>query len=272
MKKTHTINGIEVFTKGDLTKNVLVFIHGNSLNAITFINQFNKLHSIPLVAINLPGHGNSDRPKLFQDVYCIPGYVNALKVVLQELKINSCILAGHSLGGHIAIESLNEINSIKGLFIFGTPPITIPPQMDKMFLPNPNIGLLFSGKMTEKEAKLIANELVYTHKEIVPTLSSIMLETDENARLSLGASVGEGKFKNEVELLKQCNFPIAILHGNNDSLVNLQYISDLKLPNLWQNKVHCLENTGHCPQIENTEIFNELLENYYHSVLKNNNE
>lgn len=258
------IDGIRIYTKGPIKNKAIVFVHGNSLNSLTFNRQLEVLE-FPILAFDLPGHGLSERKTNYEDNYCVPGYVQTLKNIISKSGINDFILVGHSLGGHIAIESFNEISGVKGLFIFGTPPIGIPPEMDKMFFPNPAMAYLFSKELSDTNAELLANEFVFNHPAVSSELKKYILQTDGYCRENLGASIGKGQFKNEVYLLEKSNIPVAVIHGEHDKMVNPEYIRSLRINNLWGNKIQLI-NSGHIPQMEQPEIFNQLIADFYHTV------
>lgn len=264
--ETKLLNGIEVFTKGDIRNNAIVFIHGNSLNSLSFKKQFELLNDIPLIAINIPGHGNSIRSTEFENVYCLPGYIKAVKDVIKQLELSDYILAGHSLGGHIAIEAAEELNAIKGLFIFGTPPIGMPPQMDQMFHSHPLMNLLFSGEISKEDALSLSNSFIHNPSLHINELSNYILQTDPNTRLNLGASIGKGQFKNELEIINNLNIPVAIGHGRHDAMVNDSYIQQQAFKNLWNKNIIYFENSGHCPQLEEPNEFNKAINEYHHSI------
>lgn len=261
---SHT-HGLHVKYKGDIKKGAVIFIHGNSLSSKTFQSQLEKL-SFPVLAFDLPGHGLSDRYTDFESIYSLPGYVDAIKKLVKEFGMRDFILAGHSLGGHVAIASAEELSMTKGLFLFGTPPIGIPPEMDKMFLPNPNMAHLFNKDISESDANTLGMEFVYNNAAIASELKEMILNTDGNTRLNLGASIGKGQFKNEKEFISKTNVPICILHGSQDRLVNLEYLKSLSIPKLWNNQIAVLENVGHVPQMESADKFNTLITDFYSSI------
>lgn len=260
------LNGIGVFTKGAIKNKAVVFIHGNSLSALTFKKQFELIENIPLVAFDLPGHGNSESVKDFENAYCLPGYIKTLKDIISKLGISNYILAGHSLGGHIAIEAADELDSCKGLFIFGTPPISIPPQMDKMFLLHPLMNLLFSGEISKTDALELAKSFIHAPSNVPHELSEYIIKSDPNTRVNLGASIGKLLFKDEIEIIRNQKMPVAIAHGKEDGFVNLEYIEQQKIQNLWNDTPMIFENSGHCPQLEEPVAFNKLIMDYHHSV------
>lgn len=266
MKTQILSKGIEVITQGDFEQKAILFIHGNSLDSSVFTEQFNQLRSIPLVAITLQGHGRSRRSDDPENDYCLPGFVRTLKDTISELKVENFILAGHSLGGHIAIESIHEIDGLKGLFVFGTPPISMPPQMEDMFLPNPNVGLLFTENLTEEQLESIAMEMVHNNPSLATHLKDLITQTDPAFRKFMGQSVGAGKFKDERTLLTGSDLPFVIANGSKDSMVNTAYCSAIST-NAYKNQSHILfEDSGHTPQLEVPEEFNKTLTNFYRTV------
>lgn len=266
MIKNCHIHGLNVNYKGDIKKGAIIFIHGNSLSSKTFEGQLQNL-DFPIVTFDLPGHGLSDKYQDFDKIYCLPGYIEAIKTLIKEFEMSDVILAGHSLGGHIAIEASEELSQVKGFIIFGTPPIGIPPEMEKMFLPNPQTAHLFSKDISEADALTLGTEFVYNNPVLASQLKEMILNTDGNARLNLGASIGKGQFKNEKDFVSKTKLPICIIHGNKETLVNLDYMKELSAPALWNNKIHFLDNVAHVPQMEDSESFNSIVSNFYKSLM-----
>ncbi|MBK7312175.1 MAG: alpha/beta hydrolase [Sphingobacteriaceae bacterium] len=266
MKSKNVFNGINYYFNDLKKHNALVLIHGNSLDSTIFTKQFEGLKNIPLVAIDLPGHGLSNRANNFESAYCLPGYIDAVKSIIDHLELDNIILAGHSLGGHVAIEAANEMNSVQGMMIFGTPPIGMPPQMDKMFDPNPAMGNLFSPEISEENAKLLAKEFVYNSKELESKYATMISATDGNARENLGASIGKGQFKNEIEIVAKSKMPIAVINGDKDAFVNKKYINELTIGNLWNGQKIWIKDAGHIPQEEKPQEFNSIVMKFYDHV------
>jgi len=78
-------------------------------------------------------------------------------------------------------------------------------------------------------------------------------------RSILVSSTTPEKVKNEAEIIHKMKKPIAVFQGKEDQLLKHTYYELLDIPTLWQQKVHLIEDAGHCPQIENPEKLNELL-------------
>ncbi|MCD6066865.1 MAG: Alpha/beta hydrolase [Bacteroidetes bacterium] len=257
-----------VYTKGAIEKGAILFIHGNSLNGTSFRRVFDLIDDIPLIAVDLPGHGRSQKAVNPEATYSIPGYVEAIKQLVEEFKLTDFILTGHSLGGHIALEAIDELKGVKGVFLFGTPPLGIPPDMDTAFLPNPALGLLFQKDLSEDEMDPLCDALLdpVAASSLKENIKEQLRCSDGNARTYLLHSVGAGKQKNEPEIVKSLQIPLAIAHGELDSVINLQYLEALDKPTLWENKIHLIKNSGHSPQMEQPEAFAALLKKFHQHV------
>ena len=69
-----------------------------------------------LLAINLPGWGGSEKPKETRGLF---EYSKLVKEVLLKLNVKTPILIGHSVGGAIAVEYLNNGGQAKKLILIG---------------------------------------------------------------------------------------------------------------------------------------------------------
>lgn len=80
----------------------LVFVHGAYCDHTDFapqIEHFRRDHRV--VAVDLRGHGESDKP---EQEYTVAGFADDLAWLCRELGIHKPVVAGHSLGGMVALE------------------------------------------------------------------------------------------------------------------------------------------------------------------------
>jgi pimeloyl-ACP methyl ester carboxylesterase len=78
----------------------LVLIHGWTQNAEGWrdqISDFTKRNRV--IAIDLPGHGQSDKPQV---TYSMAHFARAVDAVLRHAKVKRAVLVGHSMGTPIA--------------------------------------------------------------------------------------------------------------------------------------------------------------------------
>ena len=78
----------------------LVLIHGWTCSVGHWrdqITDFSKRNRV--IAIDLPGHGKSDKP---ETTYSMDLFARAVDAVLQDAKVNRAVLMGHSMGTPVA--------------------------------------------------------------------------------------------------------------------------------------------------------------------------
>jgi pimeloyl-ACP methyl ester carboxylesterase len=96
----------------------ILFIHGSSWNTHMWYNQSDYLKSsMGVVLVDLPGHGESS------GIGCdsVEEYTDAVHEMIREHNLGRCYIAGHSLGGAIAISlSLAYPDMLKGVILIGT--------------------------------------------------------------------------------------------------------------------------------------------------------
>jgi pimeloyl-ACP methyl ester carboxylesterase len=238
----------------------VLYIHGNSLNSSLFAEQVNAsfLDDYTHIALDLPGHGKSSFSKNPDKHYSFDFYAMAIAALIEHLKLDVVFLVGHSLGGHITIQTIPLSNKIKGLMVFGTPPLAFPPDIGSAFLPNPAAAHLFSETISKETANQLAHNISDSKMHQKDIVDSI-LASDGRARSFLPLSISEARFKDEKNILEKTSISVLIAHGEKDSFVNYDYISALSIPFLYQNKIHLFNTCGHSPQIENPKEFNSLL-------------
>ena len=80
----------------------LLLLHGIGNNCQTWAGVIDRLaESYTVIAPDLLGHGNSDKPR---GDYSIAGYANGMRDLLSVLDIEQATVVGHSLGGGIALQ------------------------------------------------------------------------------------------------------------------------------------------------------------------------
>ena len=246
---------------------IIVLVHGNSQSALTFRHQLESglAEKYRLFAIELPGHGLSSPATDPEGTYSLPGYAQVLAAFAKELGIEDGVFVGTSLGGHIVLEASLELKKASGFLINATPPVGKPPAMDKAFLTS--LESAFKGELTNDEVMTFASlQLRPEEKDVPESIIEDIKKTDMMARQYIGSSIGGGVYADELEIVKNLTAPLAILHGEEDQLINDSYFGTINIPTLWRSKVHFIKNASHCPQWENPEEYNRLLGEFVEEV------
>lgn len=241
----------------------ILFIPGNSQSTNTYSEQIKSplLQEHQMSVFNLEETVNSltePTPETF---------FFAVKEKLIELHKEQqfdCIV-GHSWGGHLLIESIAEMEGVKGIITFGAPFMSIPPRMEESFLPNPALPMFYSKELSSEQLTQLADACLF-NKKWVEYIANGMGNSSGLIRELTPGAIGTGSYTDEVEALPKLNIPLAIVHGEKDEFINVNYYSSLTIPTLWQNEVQIVSQSGHFPQLENAEEFNRLLNDFLKDI------
>lgn len=243
-------------------KDAIVFIHGNSHSSKAYAEQMNidLLDQYRLIFLDLPGHGESSTTP----VYSLKVLAQLISDLITELDLKSFIIAGHSLGGHIAINTLSTNITPKALFLFGTPPLKNPFDPNA-FIFNPNARALGQAVSTEEEVHLFMDEMNYSSKQKLHAISDYH-NTDSRFRADILADVVIGKNENEIHLLKSFSGDVMFLLASRERLINNDYIRHEFFPGTHFSEI----DSGHSPHVERPEEFNVILSNFCRFVFYKN--
>jgi pimeloyl-ACP methyl ester carboxylesterase len=247
-----------------------VLIHGNSSSSRAFSRQLEgRLGArLRLVAIDLPGHGESDDAR-DPSAYSLPGHARAVRAVVEALGLHEARFVGWSLGGHVTLEMAPDLPQARGFVIFGTPPVPSrgaapTPSHEPMrepFLPSPAIKFSFQETLDSSEASAyVAAFFKPGFADVPPLYLEDALRTDGRARSGLGSAVQNGLYRDEVVIVRALKTPLAVLHGGDEQLVNGQYFGSVAMPSLWRSAVQMIPYAGHAPQWETPKAFDALIE------------
>jgi pimeloyl-ACP methyl ester carboxylesterase len=238
----------------------LLFVHGNSSSGGSFEHQLAAplLGRHRMIALDLPGHGSSSNAHDPQSVYSLPGYAAILREFAQRLGIENAIFVGWSLGGHIVLEAAHDLPEASGFLIYGTPPVGLD-MAGGPFLPHPAMATLFQGALTDTEVGIFGDSLFQSGTPVPETFRADLRRTDCLARSGLGESVQGGRFTDEREIVANIGKPLAVIHGAEDQLINVDYIRVLRMPTLWRGAVQMIPGAGHAVHWEQPARFNALL-------------
>lgn len=251
----------------------VLFLHGHCTDKNFFNQQMNAdiLKSYHLIAIDLPGYGESSPPLTPLKTYSFPGFAEVVVELIQKLAIEKLIIVGWSLGGHITLELISKIPQLAGVLITGTPPIEVSLQgIQKGFKQlDPEIMACFGKKeLTRDEAKLLAKVSGYNGSEEKEFLVNAILATDEGARFLYPQSIINGVGRDQREIVAEWDKPIAVVAGEKDIAINYDYVRDeVQFKNIWRNKIHTISNAGHAVMLDQPNMFNKLLRDFIEDVI-----
>ncbi|WP_026778131.1 alpha/beta fold hydrolase [Polaribacter sp. Hel_I_88] len=233
---------------------IIICIHGNSSSSFVF-KEF--LHSEFIkqtkIAVDLPGHGsNLENYKNHTD-FSISFFKEKLIAFINTID-DEILLVGNSLGGHLAIEIANEIKKLKGLVIFGTPPVMKPINFEEAFLPATALHTFLTENPTEEAITEASNVAVY-NKDSTTAIIADFKKTNSLVRKMVAEDILGNNLADEYEIFTKLEVPKFIIAGQQDPSVNKDYLK--KVTKKCKNNCELIffDNCGHYPSLEKPDLF-----------------
>jgi pimeloyl-ACP methyl ester carboxylesterase len=241
----------------------LILLHGSG-SARTV---FSRLLGGPLaaryrmIALDLPGHGESDDAERPAETYTLPGLARAVDEALDQLDVDHCMIFGWSLGGHIALEMLSFRQNIVGIMLTGTPPIGHGPLgVFPAFQLTRASALASKVQFSAQDVERFARMCLGDH-QTAQDLDNIR-RADGRLRKIMFGSMVRGQCADERYLVEHSNVPIAMVNGLDETVSRLSYVARLRYRNLWDDICHIIPDAGHAPFLEAPDAFDALLERF----------
>ena len=252
---------------GDIKKNTpLVFLHG-FMGSMESWNKIIPKFSIPMIFIDLPGHGQSH----FKDIdnYSFTEWNDDFKYIVAQLGIDRINLCGYSMGGRLGLSFTCES----------------PLMVNKLILEssNPGISDELERKNRAEEDELNCAKIINDYAMFLKDWSENLLFENQKKRdlsgwesqqtIRLGQNedqlsmaldfLGTGKMPSLWDKIKKLQSSVILITGSEDSKYCriatecLQKIPDCK----WVN----ISNCGHNVHLEQSTQFVESIKSFLQS-------
>lgn len=226
---------------------VIVLLHG-FLGALQIWDEFSEELSKNnrVVAVDLPGHGQSD---VLDDVHTMELMAEAVKAVLDELEINQCVVIGHSMGGYVALAFARLYPQlVKGLGLFHSQAAADSAETKENRRRTVNIVKLNRGGfISEFIPDLFAKANVAQFHSEIEQLKNLALKTSKEGVIA--AIEGMKERSGSFDLLINLPIPFLFIAGKEDARITVQNImAQAILPQ--HSQVLILANVGHMGFVE----------------------
>ncbi len=241
----------------------VLMLHGNSSCKMIFRRQFEApmASRLRLIAMDLPGHGESGDARDPASAYTLGGYARAALAILDALDIRRAAVFGWSLGGHVALEMISRFAGLTGVMISGTPPV---PNggFALGFRQTAQMALAGSANWAEGDAEAYARATAGAGASFEPFLLEAARRTHGLARETFFADALSGRSDDQRRIVETAPTPLAVVNGADDEFIIADYFNDIAWANLWDGRTHSLAGLGHAPFWQAPERFNPLLERF----------
>ena len=265
--KHHIITGgegcqLHLVETGNPDGQPILFIHGFSQCWMTWSRQLNSdlARNHRLIAMDLRGHGKSDKPR--------DGYDNSrlwaddVASVIRQLELDRPVLSGWSYGPLVILDYVRHYgqDSIAGIqFVSG---ITKLGSEAAMSVISPEFLSLapgfFSSDVEESTRSLDSLLRMCFVTEPLATDLYLMLGYNASVPPFVRQALFSRAFDND-DLLKELRVPVLITHGQDDVIVSTSVVEQhaALIPNA---QVDLMPGVGHAPFWEDAATFNRRLE------------
>jgi len=258
---TANINGVnlnyEVVGQGE----AVVFLHGMTGSTQDWKDQFSVLSpNYRAVALDQRGHGKSEGPS-GEEEYSIPIFAEDVYGLLKQLDIKKCVLAGHSIGGYIALQyAVEHAETLAGLVLVCTSSGSTKFSADFAALREKLHQIARSQGMEAAVEFDMANnpmriERLKKHPELREVSRRRMLMTSVNGYIYGQKAIVE--WQPVTSRLSEIKVPALICWGDEDEAFSeaVQILNK----EIADSELVTFKGVGHNPHEEATDAFNEAL-------------
>lgn len=270
---------IAIYSYGNISAPYsIIFIHGLANYYKVWESNIEQLRThFHCIAIDLPGNGNSPCE---QKKYTIDFYTECMMSLIDILNVKKLILAGHSMGGMIAMKlALRIPHKINHLLLFA-------PAGFEYYSPHESTlykSAITIGNFLHLDETQIRNSVITSFYKNHP-LSDIFIADLSRFLLEGNRSCYRGMLEDSVfsmldddvfNYLNNINTPTHVFFGENDMLIPNRFLHPVSTKDIATNAskkiphcvLHTYRNTGHFVQIEQATQINEIIKSIDFSLL-----
>ena len=237
----------------------LIFLHGLGGSQATWSSVLGDFaQTFRVVAVDLPGHGASDKPSPEVFDYSISGLAAAVGGVIEALDLAPSVLVGHSLGGATAMQlSFERPKLVRALAL----------------IDSAGLGLEISGELLDRvesepspaEARQLM-ELFFEDRRFILQRGVDDMYASRNApgadravkAAAASAFERSGQKLIFIDRLGELEIPVLLMWGELDRVIPARHATTAAaaIPAAW---MEIQEGIGHVPQVEAAAAFSRVI-------------
>ncbi len=239
----------------------VILLHGLGGSVESWSNNFDFLsRSARVIALDLPGFGQSDKPRIS---YAMSFYRDFLVKFIERLGLAKTSMVGSSLGGHIACEVAIARPDIVDKLVLVSPAGALPRSFKASPALKRYIKVTSARSIEETKQALFAVD----RKPVDKAYARIVFErfSEPGAKEAfLSALKGSAAAPRLQGRLNRIGSPTLLIWGKEDIMIPVRYVEPfLRMKNC---RIVMLENCGHRPHAERPVLFNKLVSGFLAEV------
>jgi pimeloyl-ACP methyl ester carboxylesterase len=244
------VNGLKTFYESKGKGKPLILIHGAGGSREYWDIQLSELSKkLRVIAIDLPGHGKSERLK---ERVSIEQYAEHVAGFVKQIKLDQAVILGHSMGGLVVQQlALKHPELFEKLIIVDSA---------AKFPGSGSVG--FADLVRNQPEKLIELLPMFFSKKTRSegNLASILKHLEPSSVLDPNIVADDFEAADAVDLrekIKGITVPTLIIVGAEDilPLSGSQFIHE----NIKESEIEIIPDAGHLPMLEKPDEFNQAI-------------
>jgi len=225
----------------------MLFVHGAGGSSVSWYFQKRLEAAGEVIFLDLPGHGRSAG----EGFRTIDGYVESVRTAIRENGLEGCYVAGHSMGGAIAISlALSSPEILGGLVLVATGArLKVFPQ-------------ILEGLLKDKEGTVRSIiDFAFSKNAPRPLIEAGFAEMMEVPKEVIHGDFSACDRLDLIGRVKEIELPTLVICGSDDVLTPPGY-SEYLAGAIRGSKLVLIPHAGHMVMIENAEETNRALEGF----------
>jgi len=261
-----TLNGVKIRYVVEGNGPPVLLLHGFGQFLECWLLNIEPLsEKYRVYAVDFPGHGLSDKPKID---YSLPAAVRFVTDFMESMEIERPSLVGHSIGGLVSlILAIKSPEKVDKLVLVDCAGLTTETPLFHRLLALPIIGDIIvrptiRAGTRQGMRKAFYNPDFVTEKMLDLNYKYLKTPGAKEAMLSIircGVSLnGPRSEAVAADRLHMVSVPTLLIHGAQDRSIPLKYSKHAcrLIPDA---RLRVIEASGHCPHLEKADEFNEAV-------------